>query len=231
MDNEGKVSEKEVKGCFPFYWLFRLTLRFLFRIFWTWKRVNPENMPEEGPVIIASNHASFLDPTILGSFYQRPVGFMARKTLFDPFLFGWVIKKLYAFPIDRGGDPRSALRAMTKKLANNECVVMFPEGTRTSNGALGKIRRGVGMIAVKNKAAVIPTYLGGAFKSWPRTAKIFKPCHLRIEAGTPIYPQDTNGDKKKERAEEARIQSEVERQLHELEKRYYEAIGEDIPIA
>ncbi|MHC4870898.1 MAG: lysophospholipid acyltransferase family protein [Planctomycetota bacterium] len=225
------AEEKEVKGCYPLYWGFRLSLRIVFKLFWTWERVNPRNMPAEGPVIIASNHASFMDPTVLGAFYERPIGFMARKTLFKVSWFGWLIKKLYAFPVDRGGDPRSALRAMSKKLSNNDCVVMFPEGTRTRTGTLGQIRRGVGMIAVKNNAAVIPTYLGGTFESWPRTAKFLKFCHMRIEAGTPIYPQYTGDDKEKSKAEEARIQAEVERQLHELEHGYYSAVGKQLPLS
>lgn len=229
-ENEIVKVEKEVKGFYPLYWAFRLGLRIVYKLFWTWDRVNKKNMPETGPVIIASNHASFLDPTILGAFYDRPIGFMARKTLFRPSWFGWLIKKVYAFPVDRGGDPRSALRAMGEKLAKGECVVMFPEGTRTSTGALGEIRRGVGLIAARNNAAVLPTYIGGAFDSWPRTAKICKPYHLRVEAGTPIYPKYTGDDKDKLKEEEDRIQAEVERQLHELEKSYYSAVNKQLPL-
>jgi 1-acyl-sn-glycerol-3-phosphate acyltransferase len=222
---DAEVDTYKSEGCFPLYWCFRASLRIIFKLFWRWKRIGKEKMPKEGGVIIASNHASFLDPMLLGSFYDRPVGFMARKTLFKNKIFGFLIRKHYAFPLDREGDPRSALRAMGEKLQHGECVVMFPEGTRTKDGRLGKIRRGIGMISVKNKAVILPTYIGGSFDSWPRNAKFPKPYPLRIEVGEPIIPADCENDRALAKSEEKRIHNEVESQLKILEQKYFEVVG------
>ncbi|MFH0910828.1 MAG: lysophospholipid acyltransferase family protein [Planctomycetota bacterium] len=227
------MAVKPPKRCvafLPLYRTFRLGLRFVFWLYWKWRRIGMERMPSAGPVLIAGNHASFLDPTILGSAYERPVSYMARRSLFEIFFFGWLIGKVNAFPVDREGDPRSALRAVGERLARGECVALFPEGTRTQNGRLGRIKRGVGMIAVRSGAVVLPTYIHGAYESWPRSGGLrFHP--LRVEAGEPIVPRPCGEDRQAARAEADRIQAEVERQLLELEHRAFLACGKGFLLA
>jgi 1-acyl-sn-glycerol-3-phosphate acyltransferase len=227
IEHSSSIPPREL-GWYPFYWCFRVALRVIFLLFWRWKQIGKHRLPVDGPVVVVSNHASFLDPMLLGTFFDRPMGFMARRTLFRG-LFGYLIRKLYAFPIERDGDPRAALRAMGDRLAQGLCVIMFPEGTRTRTGFIGKLKRGIGMISVRNHAPVMPVYLGGAYDSWPRTRKVFRFYPLHVEAGEPIYPKDCGDDRQAAKEEEARIHAEVTRQLKELEEKYLRMTGKALP--
>lgn len=209
----------------PFYRACRQSLRWMYRFIWGWETIGMDRIPSTGPVILASNHASFLDPPILGAASPRTISFLARKTLFDNPVFGFLIRKLNAFPLDREGDPRSAIRMMRAQLAEGACVVMFPEGTRTRDGRLQPLRRGIGMLSVKTGSPVLPIYIGGSFQSWPRRRKLPRPARLRVEAGTLITPADATGDRLLLRSEEERVHRETEEQLKELEAAWRSSRG------
>lgn len=202
---------------YPVYWTTRLMLRIAYRALFGLTVTGRERMPEEGPVILASNHASYLDPPILGAAFDRVLAFMARESLFRHPLFSWYIRALNAFPLDREGDPRAAFRTMLGQLERGACVVVFPEGTRTETGRLGPVKGGVGMLAVRSGAPVLPVRIGGSFESWPKGAGRPRLHPLRVEAGEVVCPAaDLKGGKAR-RAEEERIRAAVEAQLRALE--------------
>jgi 1-acyl-sn-glycerol-3-phosphate acyltransferase len=175
-----------------------------------------ENVPAEGPLIVASNHASHLDPMILGAAFDRPLHFMARKTLFDTPVFSWFIRQTFAFPLDREGDSRDALRAFGVRLEGGNAVVMFPEGTRTPDGALQEMKPGIGMLAVRNLAPVVPVYVWGSYFAWPRGKSFPRPHALRVYIGEAIIPDP---DKSVRKTEQVRLTEAVGAALAAMERR------------
>lgn len=174
-----------------------------------------ENMPMQGPLIVACNHASHLDPMILGAAFQRPLQFLARRTLFDVPGFSWLIRHNNAFPLDRDGDSRDALRVFGDRLEQGHAVVMFPEGTRSPDGVLGEVKPGVGMLSVRNVAPVLPVFIWGSFLSWPRGRSWPRPHRLKTYMGKLIVP---SADKTLRKQEQLRVNREVGEALAEMER-------------
>ncbi|MCC8108914.1 MAG: 1-acyl-sn-glycerol-3-phosphate acyltransferase [Planctomycetes bacterium] len=140
---------------------------------------------------------------------------MAMRTLFDWPGFSWRIRQNFAFPLDRDGDSRDALRAFGDRLQQGNAVVMFPEGTRTHTGSLQEMKPGVGMLAVRNLTPVLPVYIWGSFQSWSRSRSFPRPHHLKVLIDPPIVP---SGDKALRKAEQARITEETGAALARMEK-------------
>ena len=164
-----------------FPWLFRLWLR--------WEVFGRENIPAEGPVVIASNHLSLLDPPVLGAAATRKVHFMAKSELFKPSWFGALIRKLGAFPVRRGAKDREAIKTGLTILKENKVLVVFPEGTRSKTGELGRAGGGAFMMSVKQKAQIVPAYIYGTdlkrHPGWPKGRVIFgKPMQYDPAMGT-----------------------------------------------
>ena len=154
-----------------------LTFPWLFKIWLRWEVLGQENIPAEGPVVLASNHLSLLDPPVLGAAATRPVNFMAKSELFRPACFGALIRKLGAFPVRRGAMDRDAIKTGLKILKDNKVLAVFPEGTRSKTGELGRAGGGAFMMAVKMKAAIVPAYIYGTdlkrHPGWPKVRVIF----------------------------------------------------------
>ena len=134
------------------YWTLRVILQPVFHVYFRLSRYGREHVPKEGPVILASNHRSFLDPLVIGTLTRRPVYYVAKKELFTEPLAAWIMNMLGAFPVDRGASDtrRWRQRARSSSAATASCI--FPEGTRTRPGPLGSPHRGVGRLALQTGA-------------------------------------------------------------------------------
>lgn len=172
-----------------------ILLPFFFRL----KIFGMKNIPKEGGLLIASSHQSYLDPPLLSAASSRPVHFMARKTLFKNWLFGWLIRALHAHPVERGESDTQGIRKIIEILRDGNVTIMFPEGTRTKDGSLGQLKPGVVMLAQRANVPILPAVVFGAYEAWPRNKKFFR-LFRRISVcfGRPIYISDyeNNGDKK-----------------------------------
>lgn len=172
-----------------FYSVLKIILRILFKIFLRLEVKGIENIPKTGPLVIASNHLSLLDPPVIGVAATRKVHFMAKQELFVPVL-GTIYKELGAFPVKRGGADRTAIKHGIDLMLEGGVLAIFPEGTRSKDGSLGKAEPGALMMAGKAKAAIVPTCVKGTDikrqgKIWPQVNVIFgKPIHF--PADTPI---------------------------------------------
>lgn len=147
-----------------FYRLVQSVLRVLVKIVFRLEVVGGKNLPRKGPAIICSNHMSVLDPVIVGCIVDPQVNFMAKEELFEIPLFSILIRKLGAVPVKRGGADRKALKAALEKLEQEGVFGLFPEGTR--NKEKDKTReplKGVGFIAAKSRATVIPVTIRGNY--------------------------------------------------------------------
>ncbi len=158
-DYHSRALERGVS--LPLYLLVRGVLQPFFHLYFRLRRPGMEHVPKTGPVIFAANHRSFLDPFVIGTLTRRPVYYVAKKELFAHPVIGWLLNRLGAFPIDRGAGDQQAMETARRILERGDCVVIFPEGTRTRPGPLGHPRRGVGRLALQTGAPVVPVAVIG----------------------------------------------------------------------
>ncbi len=155
-----------------FYVLTWTTMNALFKLLYQTEVTGAKNIPQNGPILLASNHASFIDPPAIGSNLPRELTYFARKTLFKG-LTGKLITHLNSIPIDRDGDSDiQAFRQVFATLKNGGCLLLFPEGTRTPNGTLQEAKEGTGMIACRAQVPVIPTRIFGSYDILNREHKL-----------------------------------------------------------
>jgi glycerol-3-phosphate dehydrogenase (NAD(P)+) len=189
MDREALLERARGRGVNPIvYWLVRAILQPFFHVYFRLSRIGREHIPAEGPVILASNHRSFLDPFVIAVMARRPIYFVAKKELFVNRPVAWLLSSLGAFPIDRRGGDAGALGTAKAILERGDGVLIFPEGTRIRPGALGTPRRGVGRLALETGAPVVPVAVHGT--EAVRNGWRFRPHKVRIRAGAPLtFPQ------------------------------------------
>jgi 1-acyl-sn-glycerol-3-phosphate acyltransferase len=127
-----------------------------------------ENLIEDGAAILASNHQSYLDPPCIGMACRNDIYYLARNTLYQRPLIGPLLKRLNTVPVDRDRGDVSSIKAIIRLLRSGHRVIIFPEGTRSSDGKLQPARAGLGMIIAKTLAPVVPVRVFGSFEALPR---------------------------------------------------------------
>ena len=144
-----------------------------------------ENVPLEGPVIIACNHVSYWDPILVGCALPRQIFFMAKEELFQKPVLGFAIKKLGAFPVKRKQGDVSAIRKSLEILKGNKVLGIFPEGTRSKSGTIQEAMAGIALIMEKSKAPILPIKVYGV-KGLLRQ----KRGNIGVVIGKPFYASD-----------------------------------------
>lgn len=173
------------------------------------KKIHP------GGAIIASNHASFLDPPLVSVAWPEKIYFLARASLFESSFFGWLIKNLHAYPVEGSTQDLNSFKTIQKLLEEGKKVLIFPEGYRSENGSLNPLKTGVAMMAQRTGSPIIPAYIHGTFEAWSRNQKWPKSgSELSCSFGEPIYPQNYAHLPKKE-AREA-ITQKLQASIEEL---------------
>lgn len=160
--------------------------RALATMFFSYRAWDVENVPQEGPVILASNHASFLDPPLVGIALRRAVWYLARRSLLQWPILGPIFPSLNVIPVERDGNDRSALKQIIKLLESGEGVVLFPEGTRSPNGKLQRGQPGIGLLIAKTQAPVVPVRIFGSFEAFPKNARIPRAVPINVRFSTPV---------------------------------------------
>jgi 1-acyl-sn-glycerol-3-phosphate acyltransferase len=172
----------------PYYWVCYNLIKLLSRIFFRFRVVHRERMINHGPVILAANHQSFLDPPFAGSVSDRAIYFLARKSLLNGPILGWLLPKLNVIPVDsEGGKDRTALKALIRILKAGQGTLVFPEGQRTLDGSLQPALPGLGLVIAKTLAPVVPMRIFGAFEAWPVHEKWPRLGRVTVVVGEPIY--------------------------------------------
>jgi 1-acyl-sn-glycerol-3-phosphate acyltransferase len=167
----------------PFYRVCRWFLTAFFKVWFRLKSREAHHVPPEGPVILASNHASFADPPMVGAAVRRMVNYLARANLFDNPLFGWWLRNVGVVPVDRDGGTASGLRTILGRLKQGCAILLFPEGTRTSDGQLQPARSGIGLMVIKSGAPVVPVRIKGSFEAWGRQHRVPVPRRVEVRFG------------------------------------------------
>lgn len=175
----------------PVYGFFHYLATVIYNMFFRGEVTGLENLPKEGSFLIAANHASFLDPPFIGSQVPRQIAYFARKTLWKKGFASWWLDEVGTIPVDRdGGQDVSAIKRVLKALKDNKGLILFPEGTRTSDGHLQEPKAGVGLIACRAQVPVIPARIFGSYEAFGkgRSPKLGIP--VTIVFGQPILPEE-----------------------------------------
>lgn len=160
--------------------------RLMYATYFRWRIYHRERVPAEGPVILASNHASFLDPPLVGSALPRPINYLARESLFRFPLVGAILRSWNAVPVDREGGGAKGLKMILDRLLAGGGIILFPEGTRTRDGQLQPARSGIGLTVIKSTAPVVPVRVFGTYEAYGRHLKIPRPKRVAVKYGRPM---------------------------------------------
>ena len=163
-----------------------LGFRALYRFYFRWRVFNAERVPLEGPVILAANHASFLDPPLIGSGLRRGINYLARESLFRFPGMGALLRSWQVVPVDRDGGGAAGLKTILDRLLAGGAIILFPEGTRTRDGRLQPARSGIGLTVIKSDAVVIPVRTFGTFEAYGRNQKFPRPFPVAVKYGEPM---------------------------------------------
>lgn len=185
--NKPKSSSPQTKKI-----VYHLTNSFVVKpVFWVYFRgavIDTEKVPLEGKLVIVSNHASVFDPPLLSGAIPRPIAYMAKEELFRQPAFGGLISSLGAYPVNREGFDRSAIREAINRLDQGWAVGIFIEGTRTVDGKVYDPKLGAALISAKTQAPLLPVCLCGTEKILNPDQKLPQPVKVRVKVGDLIQP-------------------------------------------
>ena len=150
-----------------------------------------ENLPRTGSFLIAANHASFLDPPLIGCQVQRQIAYFARKTLWKPGFASWWLDEVGTIPVDRdGGQDVSAIKRVLRALKEDTGLILFPEGTRSPDGELQAPKAGVGLICCRAQVPVIPARVFGSFVAYGKDRGLRLGTPVSVVFGPPLTPAE-----------------------------------------
>ncbi|MHB1459212.1 MAG: lysophospholipid acyltransferase family protein [Armatimonadota bacterium] len=173
-----------------YYSIFKVISKIVFFLNGGLKSVNAGNIPKTGGVILAPNHISYADPPAVGTAMNRKVHFMAKEELFKPLIMGAIIKAVGSFPVKRGTADRKAIKQAMDLLKAGEVICLFPEGTRSLDGNLQEPELGIGLIALKSGAPIVPVAVIGTDTVLPSDGSRPKRCRVIVEYGEPLTFED-----------------------------------------
>ncbi|MEO6914192.1 MAG: lysophospholipid acyltransferase family protein [Candidatus Baltobacteraceae bacterium] len=172
---------------------------------WRLRASGTANVPLDGPLIIACNHASYLDPPALGVACPRPIRYMAKAELFAIPLLGSMISAFGTYPVDRHRSATAAIKRSVEILRAGGCIGIFPEGTRNASGS-ATAREGVALLASLGKAPVVPAYIAGS----DRARRLHQ---IKVAFGPALrFP----GDRKASRDSLAKFTEQIMGEIHSL---------------
>jgi 1-acyl-sn-glycerol-3-phosphate acyltransferase len=154
-----------------------------------------DELPREGPLIIAANHASNLDVPVFGAWLiprlGRRIHWLGKKELFDWPIVGWVAANSGVHPVDRGAADVEAFRLAQRILAEGHVLFVFPEGTRSPDGSLQEARDGLALLALRTGASVVPVAIAGSHGVWPKGQRLPHPGgRVTVRVGRAFRPTD-----------------------------------------
>lgn len=150
-----------------------------------------ENIPSDGPAILASNHLSFLDHVLLPMATQRQIHFISKIQHFDKKFRGWYFRQIGVIPLKRGEGDNVAFERALQTLRNGDLFAIYPEGTRSKDGKLHRGHTGVARLAYLTGAPVVPVAMHGTFDAMPKGASMPKLAKCGVTAGAAIaFPKD-----------------------------------------
>jgi len=180
-----------------FYAAMRILAVAVMRLMFRLEALGSENVPERGPVLMVANHSSLLDPPLIGGASDRQLTYLAKAELFEIPLFSRLIRALNARPVRREGADPSALRTARRVLEEGGALLVFPEGTRGEEGDIRPAKPGAGLLAVSSGAAVVPVYVRGSGRAWPKGRRFPRSAKVTVTFGKPLrFEAERGADRK-----------------------------------
>lgn len=162
--------------------------RLVAKVLWRFEVVGKDRLPSVGPFILCAVHRSYVDFLIVGMSVPRRMRYMAKDSLWRVSALGRFIEMIGAFPVDRTGADRTALRRAEEAIAGGEPLVMFPEGQRRRGPSVTDMQQGPAFVACRNRVPIVPVGIGGSDRALPIGSKLVRPAKVRVLIGEPIYP-------------------------------------------
>ena len=201
----------------PIYFLGWSGFRVIFALYFRSRAFHAERVPGTGPVILASNHASFLDPFLVGASVSREINYLARDDLFRFPVIGWLLRQWQSVPVNREGGGAKGLKAILDRLLAGGAIILFPEGTRTCDGKLQPARSGIGLTVIKSPAPVVPVRVFGTYEAYNRHMRLPRPRRVEVKFGQPMVFE--------------RLRAEAETCSKERLKQIYQEVADEIMAA
>jgi 1-acyl-sn-glycerol-3-phosphate acyltransferase len=182
-----ETGERQVGGVA--YWFSHLMVRVFFLALLRTRWDRDTRVPRSGGLLLAANHQSYLDPPLIGGGrLGRPLGYLARKSLFKGRFMSWLLTSYGSIPLEDNQGDIAAMREVLRRLEAGQAVLVFPEGSRSFDGAMQEFKPGLAVLLKRSGCPVVPVAIEGPFDAWPRTSK--KPrwwtCPIRVRYGDPI---------------------------------------------
>ena len=200
------------------YQFFRLGAQVVFSALFNVRVLGRENVPQEGPLLILSNHQSYLDPVLCGLGLHRELDYLAREGLFSNRYFGSFIRSLNAFPVQRDRADTRAMREVIRRLKEGRAITMFPEATRSADGRIRAIKGGFDLIVRRAEAVTIPTVIDGAYEAWPRHQMLPGMGRIYVQFGKGITSEEAKKMGREEFVNE--INERLRKMQNQLRRRY-----------
>jgi 1-acyl-sn-glycerol-3-phosphate acyltransferase len=162
----------DVANMRPFYGFFHFVAATVHSMWFRGEVAGTDHFPATGPFLIASNHASHVDPPFVGCQVARQMRFFARKSLWDSKPLAWWLDQVETIPVERDSGDIGAIKKVLQALKEDRAVVLFPEGTRSPDGRLQKAKGGVGLMACKTGVPVVPCRVYGSFEAFGKGRKL-----------------------------------------------------------
>jgi len=176
-----------------YYWFFWSLCLLICTVFFRYRRLGRHNIPKDGAFLIVANHESYLDPVLVGlAIDTKPVTPLARNALFKNPIFGAHLRTLGCVPIDETNGDIAAIKEGVRQLRAGRIVSIFPEGSRSHDGAIHPFKRGALLLIKRSTVPILPIAVAGAYDAWPRAQKLPRILRSRvaINIGKPIAHDD-----------------------------------------
>lgn len=198
-----------------------------FRLFYQCQIYGTKN-PYPGAAIIAPNHASFLDPPLIGAFWPEETHFLAKASLFEKWYMNWLLVKLHSHPVSGSAQDVQSMRMICQLLKEGKKVVIFPEGIRSEDGQLQPVKSGISMLALRMECPIIPVYIHGTYEAWPKHSRWPRGgSKIACIFGNPIFAANNEGLSKKA-AQEA-MALEVQTAIEKLKEWFENGAQGEVP--
>ena len=171
-----------------FYWMVRNTFRIILRVYNRCSVRWLEDLDPDERMVVACNHASNLDPVVVGSFFPRRLRYFAKEELFRSWFLGTSIRALGAVPVSRADNASAAgaLKGFMKLYHEGSDILIFPEGGRSPDGRLQPLEAGVALIAARERAPILPAFIHGSFDAMPTGSHFVRPSRITLTFGRPL---------------------------------------------
>jgi 1-acyl-sn-glycerol-3-phosphate acyltransferase len=171
------------------WFFFQIIVRVVFAVWLRYRSRGADRLPAAGGGLLLSNHQSFIDPLLIGLPLRRPISFLARDDLFSVPVIGWILRHTCVMPLNREGGSSAAIRETLRRMEHGFLVGIFPEGTRSPDGALGRFKPGFAALVRRADVPIFPIGIAGAHRALGRGSRFLRPHRVCVVFGEP-FPRD-----------------------------------------